>query len=694
MNANPTPRPALSLAALPLGLAALASPAAAQEPTYAAETYGVATGDVPLPDLGLVLELVDNGTPEARLRLFGGCPGHPAAIFVSMSRSEEPAPGPANGASALVGSSDLVFQGTFDWLGTFEVPLGGLGELGPDDALFVQGVHTGLFDYGDGPLVQLSHGLELRAPKGEEPLAFEDFAPHLPAKPELPDGKGLAPLLQAMLNSTGDSTRIAVEIEATAGLGVEVVDVKAGGRVGVEFQVERTEEGLYEVTVGADVAALAGASVGTGAEAGVEGSQGMGATRIFRFHSAPGAARGMLGMVLSLSMPEVQPHRWIAGSGLLGDAGERMAALQESLQYARDHAEELERYLWQVLDGHIANLTAVRDRARSEYERAARDFYHAPRFQRGRHVARMLFWRSVLGASQAHLHAALFAREQGERALDAAKAVVEAKRDELMQVMEALGRVGRIAFAVAQLRDYTTLHYAGTEVRFANAVEAEAALKIPFVSLKNVGASYGVEAQVEFTLRIEPETPGRPLRASVVQSIEFARTIAGGLVVGGELAEKLTIDLTRALEIGVGETRIAESSVAFTSDTQLVGCVGAIVAYEDGVGRSRSFSYSNEEMLSKIADWSSLFTGEGIPDSAGSAEIGFELQDRHQRNIDVELGIDISGWGGGIEIEMEWADQGRLLSKSTSIREGIETLVHGAAQVVDGASGMVLSVAK
>src|SRR5262245_22611128 len=89
------------LAPLALGLALAAGPASGQQVHLTTETYGQASGDTPGADLGLVLELVDGGTADARLRLFGGMPGHPAAIVVSASKVES-APAP-NGAVVLVG---------------------------------------------------------------------------------------------------------------------------------------------------------------------------------------------------------------------------------------------------------------------------------------------------------------------------------------------------------------------------------------------------------------------------------------------------------------------------------------------------------------------------------------------------------------------------------------------------------------
>src|SRR6185503_17663637 len=190
-----------------------------------------------------------------------------------------------------------------------------------------------------------------------------DFLPHLPEARDLSGTSGLAEKLQRMLNSSGDSVRVAVEIEGSVGLGIEIVDAKAGGKLGIEFTIERTEDGLYEVEVGADIAGLAGVSAGTGAEVEAEVSQGQGGSRFFRFHSAPGAARGILGIVLALRFPELQPGRLVEGTGILGEAGARVNALRDAVRFAAEHAGELEQLLWNVLDVAVTQAEAARSSA-------------------------------------------------------------------------------------------------------------------------------------------------------------------------------------------------------------------------------------------------------------------------------------------------------------------------------------------
>lgn len=670
---------------LPL-LACLALGAAlhAQGQPLAGETYGRASGDSPHAELGLVLELVDPGSPDARLRLFGGLPGQPAAIVVSTTKTES-APAP-NGAIALVGPALLAAHGSFDWHGSYELSLAGV-ELAEGQVLYAQGIHTGILDFGgEGALQQLSHGLELhRAGTDEQPLWFDDLLPHLPESRDLAGTSGLADRLQRMLNSSGDSVRIAVEIEITAGLGIEIVDAKAGGKLACEFTVERGEDGLYEVAISADVAALAGVSAGSGAEVGAEGSGGYGAARFFRFHSAPGAARGILGMVLALRFPELQPARLLENTGILGDAGARVRALQDFVRFAEDHAAELEAFLWDVLDWRVSEAESARASAVSRLTTANRNYANAPWYLRPVYWAQVVACRTALAAADARLTVVRTARDQGRAAVAVAKAVIAEKRAELLAAVREVARIGRLAASIAQLRGWATDHYAGSEVRFKTATEVEAKLKAPVVDMKNFGAGVSTELEQEFVTRWEPASGARPATVTVLQSLELERKAYGGLILGGELACKRTIEIADTFQFGADASTPSARTVSFTKDSSLVGAIGLIVAEESGVGRTRTFSLSNEQ--------AGEFGAPGSPADLlarlGAVEIGFELQDRLQKNIDVAFAVDVSGNGGGIEIELEWADQGRMLARSTTISEGVESVLHGASEIIDVETGTV-----
>ncbi|HEX6883515.1 MAG TPA: hypothetical protein VF530_09050 [Planctomycetota bacterium] len=658
---------------------------AAQSPLRA-ETYGRPSGDVPLDELGLVLELVGGGTTEARLRLFGGLPGHPAAIVVSASRPGAGAE--ASGAMPLVGPALLTQSGSFDWTGTFELPLTGLA-LAAGEVLYAQGLHAGILELGGAPPRQWSHGLELHpVTEAEAPLWFDEWLPHLPAVDDLAGARGLAERLQRMLNSAGDQVRLALELEVTLGLGIEVVDAKAGGKLACEFTVERTDEGLYEVVVGADLAALAGVSAGTGAEVGAEASSGAGTARLFRFHSAPGAARGMLGLVLALRFPELQPGRFLAGSELLGDAGERLAELRAVAEELRAQVEELEAFLREALERAVARAEAARRAASDGLAAALRAHAAAPWWQRPARWAQVVAWQVTLAGASANLTVARTAMARGEAALEAARAAVAAKQAEILAGLQAAARVGRVAAAIAQLRGWAASHAAGFELRTTKAAEVEAKVKAPVVDLKNFGLAASAELERQFVTRFEPgDAPGSG-RITVLQSLQLERKASAGLVLGGELAHARRFEVEEVFEVVDGRRLAPRRTLSFTSDASVVGAVGLIVARESGFGRTRSFELSHEH----AGDLASLLSPADLGARLAAAEIGFALQDRRQENLDLAFAIDVTGNGGGIELELEWADQGRSLQRNTTVGEGLEVVLHGSARVPDGVSGTVVPV--
>jgi hypothetical protein len=177
----------------------------------------------------------------------------------------------------------------------------------------------------------------------------------------------------------------------------------------------------------------------------------------------------------------------------------------------------------------------------------------------------------------------------------------------------------------------------------------------------------------------------------VRQTLQLEDKASGGNVVflpllGGEVARKRTLEVVDTYEVGAAKP--ARHEVSFTNDVSLVGAYGLLVAQESGVGRTRTFSLSNVG----TNDLASLLSPETLGKRIGAMEVGFELQDRREKNIDVACAADVSGTGGGIEIEMEWADQGRLLARSTTVAKGLETILNGASQVIDVERSSVVEV--
>ena len=673
-----------------LTLALLAGSASAQG--FSAETFGRASGDVPLRGLGLVLELVDAASEQPRLRLFGGAPGHPAMILLAGSRLEAPVAGP-RATSFLVDPGAQPIHGTFDARGYFEVPLPDPERFQEGRPIHAQGMHTGILELADGPLVQLSHGLSLerRAVAPSTPLGFDELLPHLPAERQIAGFSDLAELIQTALDSSGDSLRLALEIEASVGLGIEIVDAKAGGKLGGEFTVTRGEDGTYEVAVGSELTVLAGVSAGTGAEAGLEGSQGAGSTTTYRFHSAPGAARGILGMLLATGPMGKSPDSFLQQSGILVSAAERIVEIQEAIEFMRANAQELERFLLEVVDVRIAAASAFHSQAYGRLVAAQNALGSAAWHQVPVRAAQLAVQRAVYEASRVGLQAAQALRNQTNASLQQVKSAIAQKSAEISAFLETIARAGRIASAVSQLRSYAMAHHDAIEFQLTSGAELEAKLGVPFVDVKGLENSATVSKQMSQRVRLEKKTAERPLRLTVKTVFERQTTVVLACIVGCEVQRTRTVEIAQVYERRKGSGwQSAGASIGLELDTHALSTMGLAVQREQGIGRSWSVSIADELFLSS-GGLPSLTSIEDLPAYCGSMELALELQDRRQDNLDFAISIDISGNGGGLEIEAEWADQGRGLARASTVAEAMQVL-NGAGQAIDAARGTVANL--
>ena len=81
---------------------------------------------------------------------------------------------------------------------------------------------------------------------------------------------------------------------------------------------------------------------------------------------------------------------------------------------------------------------------------------------------------------------------------------------------------------------------------------------------------------------------------------------------------------------------------------------------------------------------------EGLIAHVGPFEIALELQDRRWQEAGFSFSADVNGTGGGIEIEAQWCDQGRLLSRATTVAEGVETILQGPSQAISKSGGVTV----
>ena len=659
-----------------LALLALGSLASAQEtpfPTYSAETYGSVSGDVPMRGLGLVLELVDGGTAAPKLRLFGGVPGQPASILVGRAPARIDGP---RDMTRLVEGPAYTFRGTFDWLGYFEVPLA--GALEPGVSIYAQGVHTGILELAPGgePLVQLSNGLQVTGNEDEQTtLSFDELLPHLPEDvDDLPLTATLAERLQTYLNSEGDSTKIKLHVEGSGGAFAN------GGLEGeVELLIERTAGGAYELRMSSDLAATVGVELAEGLEANAKAGVGM--SRVFRFHSAPGVARGLLGVMAAVRFPNLTPSRWLADSGLLGDPAEHVERLKAAVDFAEQHAAEAEAFLWNVLDAAQRDAEVRRDQALPALRDALRRLAAAAWCARPACLARVAVCGARYGAAAAQAELCAAARLRGEQVLALAKGVVEKHREELRAVLAVLARGPRIVSALLQLRGYAADHFAASELRTKQSAGAELSIPLP---VKVVGLGAGIERELEMTVSVlfEEPTEHAPRRIVVTRQLEDDATVAAAFILGGEYERKHTGSLVETFELDADEDFHKTTAITLERDVQARGFLGRLVAVGTGVGRTTALSLERDLTIGPDFELGAFLMGQGR-DTLGETEVGFELQDRRVRTVECDFIVSIAGNGGGFELDIEWTDQGRLLSRSQTIREAVASIFDAADQIPD-----------
>lgn len=664
-----------------LSLGAIASAQTGSFTPYSAETYGGVSGDVPMVGLGLVLELVDGDTAAPTLRLFGGPAGQEAAIMLSTGRAAAPGP---HASQRLIEESRITYRGAFDWRGYYEVTL---DSTGATPSFFAQGLHVGIFELAPGgeKLMQLSNGLHVFPTVCDEPaLGFDDLLPHFP------DPIGVLPLttplderLQIYLNSPGDSTKVKLQVEASLGAGAN------GGAEGeVEFLIKRTADNLYEVSVASDVAAKAGVEAVEGVEANV--AAGVGVTRIFRFNSAPGAARGILGIMLSLQCPQFAPGKWIADSGLAGEAENLVKALQLSVELAQEVAQAAEQLLWTVLDVALVNSQQQRNAAHAQFKYAQAKLAGAKWYEVPYWAGQVAIWHVSYLATAAKFELAKVARVEGEKALHNAQAEVENHREALRAILAAGAQATRIASAVSQLRGYSADHFAGTEFRQKVKGDAKVGVPIP-VDIEGLGASVSAEAEVLMSVLFEGNWGDESSRITVSRQFESKGTLEGSFsgLVGGNVVHKETGGIQEVFEFSAGSFS-KSTGLSLASDTSLAASAGIVASASVGAGRSKSFSLVRDEFtMDDSFDLGAFLTGQDR-DLFADITVGFGLQDRLVRSAKCEIKASVAGNGGGFTFEMEWADQGRRLERSTTIRDALNTLIDGVKQLPDAESGRVL----
>src|SRR5690606_3977682 len=110
-----------------------------------------------------------------------------------------------------------------------------------------------------------------------------------------------------------------------------------------------------------------------------------------------------------------------------------------------------------------------------------------------------------------------------------------------------------------------------------------------------------------------------------------------------------------------------------------------------GIGRAWSVSIADSMFLSQDG-LASLSSPAALLERPGHLVVAPELPARRQHNPDFAFSVDVTGNGGGIEIEAEWSATGRALSGAPSVADAVGRVGHRPLRIVDAQAGMATTV--
>ncbi|MHC5065980.1 MAG: hypothetical protein ACYTG5_18625 [Planctomycetota bacterium] len=330
---------------------------------YQGQPYGQPSEWQQGTDATLSLSLTELESGMSALRLEGGQPGHPAYLVFANGREESE----MQGATLLISDATGTQAGTFDHAGVYLYLLTE-AQFGGRDELFVQGMAPTLYPAG----AELSAGLMLsEKPENEEPgcggamppeeILVEEFG-------ELMLAGYLESAMELALNSKGDS----LEIKISGALEVPVYPgITAGGKAAFKAGIQRAANGdgavVYDMGIGADVAASAGVGIGV---AGAGLSAGAGYDAKWRYESTHEVARAIRSMII---LQGVGPR--IEGASLL--LHDKLAIIDRGIANARRMVDwvrsKVRRWLPWRNNPLVRHWQRVMDNLRAERRRVANE---------------------------------------------------------------------------------------------------------------------------------------------------------------------------------------------------------------------------------------------------------------------------------------------------------------------------------
>jgi len=554
----------------------------------AATPYGEPSESLPGGAAAVGLYLGDqDGTPS--LRLEGGRPGAPALIVFAAERNTTELP---TGGTLLVGRPIATATGAFDAQGVFVLPLSGATLSGATfdaagDALFAQGIAPST-DGSHG--AELSGGLQLQrtpapaAPTHELPeppddIVVAEFADMLRAG-------YFEAALDLALNSKDD----ALTLEIAGNLEVPVwPGITAGGKAGFKAAVKRGEDSrgatVYDLAIGADVAASAGVGAGV---AGAGASAGLGGELVWRFASAHEAARAV---------------RSIAVLQAIGPRLEATCTTFDSKVAQIDRAIHGARTAIDGLRNAVRSVLPWRDNARVRELQRHQDQLRAER-------------RALV--------------DRGQRALDRLTGWVANARWFLNEHLH--GSELRATNAV-DCNVGTGFGDANTSGRWQFA---------------NLGASIAASAEHQFAVRVErlPESAALQVEHRVTFTRSVAA--AAGFVGGGALNGKRVLELSHRMRIDGNGAVLGEdaTTVKLAFDGRLAAVVGAVVTGQAAIGGQLTVEVPLQDLLGACGDALAVLFGDDEQSIVGllrALPVAITVCGRYEAGVAIGFGVDLDG---------------------------------------------------
>jgi hypothetical protein len=369
-----------------------------------------------------------------------------------------------------------------------------------------------------------------------------------------------------------------------------VPGVTVGGRAAFKASIKRGEDRggavVYDLAIGADVAASAGVGAGF---AGAGLSSGRGAEMIWRFSSTHDVARAVRSMAILLA---VGPRLEVACLAL----DSQIESIDRAIDGARRAADNVRQF--------VRSWMPWRDNAFIQSLRQRCDELTAKR-------------RELV--------------DGGRRILETLISWVATERIFLITHQQGY-----------ELRSTCTLEGTIGTPGLGDAAKGGA------TSLANLGASLSSSTERQYALRVEFARESKALFYE--QKAVFTKTLSGaaGIGIGAAGSAKRVLEISQKLEAGTDGVHLQESgtTVKLALDGKLLAVLGIGVVGQAGVGGEVAVELRLADLLRYSANAVSILMGDDTHKAAAllrAIPIKVRARGRYEASVGVGIGLEVEG---------------------------------------------------